>query len=267
MMKKFIAIIGIVVILTPSISLAIAQEFSTNALYSDANVISYWKLEDATDDISTNDLTNTNLVTFLLAGQFGNDALFVKASSQDLGIASDLGITGGSMSMTAWVKVSAEPGVGAVNTIWYHADVGTHTEEYLFYRNNGGTLTLDCTRTRRNVADDSFTYAVTLGTTDWHHLAYTYNTDTNELKCYLDGTEVAGGTSSGDGSSGADADAFHIGTWNRPTAGGKQAFWNGEIDDVTIFNRELTAAEVSSIYDTPVAATTANNMRTIWIEE
>ena len=75
----------------------------------------------------------------------------------------------------------------------------------------------------------------------WHHLAATY--DRTNLRIYLDGVQV--GTRALTGSIGVSANPLRI---------GGNAIWGenfaGLIDDVRVFNRALTPAELTTIMNT-----------------
>jgi hypothetical protein len=74
-----------------------------------------------------------------------------------------------------------------------------------------------------------------------HHVAYTYDRTTHRL--YLDGTQVD--TSTTDGQEGA-ASTFYVGTY-QPTS----ELCAGQIDDLRIYNRPLTAAETARLATRP----------------
>src|SRR5262249_14065065 len=78
----------------------------------------------------------------------------------------------------------------------------------------------------------------------WHHLAATY--DGSVLRMYVDGVQV--GTLNAPGNIATTVGApLEIGgdaLWGE--------FWSGLIDDVRIYNRALSAAEVTTNMNTPV---------------
>lgn len=76
----------------------------------------------------------------------------------------------------------------------------------------------------------------------WNHVVLTYDADTNARKIYLNGGEAkTSDTSVSDFIGNAD---LNIGRWIRN--GGDQ-YWTGRIDDLKIYNRALTLAEVTDI--------------------
>jgi hypothetical protein len=81
------------------------------------SLLSYFKLEAATDYYGSNDLTNHNSVTFP-AGKVNNGANFLAASSQWLSKSGNLGIDGGACSFSFWVKVASAPSSGSFFTLF-----------------------------------------------------------------------------------------------------------------------------------------------------
>lgn len=71
----------------------------------------------------------------------------------------------------------------------------------------------------------------------WQYLSATY--DGTTVRYYVDGTQVASRTFTGNV---GDSNAWHIGAYGANPSG----FFDGVIDDVRIYNRGLTAAEVQS---------------------
>ena len=89
--------------------------------------------------------------------------------------------------------------------------------------------------------------AVTCGTTvlttnAWHHVVTVYSSSTNKVAFYLDG--IANGTSAALGSWAVSAAPVVLGRW-----GANDSFYfNGKIDDVRIYNRALSQAEITELY-------------------
>ena len=110
---------------------------------------------------------------------------------------------------------------------------------YAFYVSGGGSAWEDAQ------ADS----ALTLNT--WAHLCGT--SDGTTVKLYVDGVlQTDTGTMSGV----YDADTnFTIGTYNI----GSSLFYNGSIDEVLLFNRELSLSEIRAIYNSSAYASFANN--------
>ena len=215
-------------------------QFGSLTLRNDVNLQAYYKLEDVTDEVGANDLTNNNSCTFV-AAKFNNGVSGgTTDANKSLTIASSLGYGGGAYAISLWLKLNTEIASGNYD-ITEITDVATDTSLILSYEYNGGTRQLNFQRLRAGVAGDSDVYTVTLGTTDINHLVITY--DGSTVKGYLNNVEVASVASTGNGSSALTA-VFAL--LEGRTVGTNNTL--GIIDDVALFDRNLTAAEVTSIY-------------------
>lgn len=86
----------------------------------------------------------------------------------------------------------------------------------------------------------------------WHHYAVTWNRSTGHFKHYIDGGADSGGithesTADNSGDTFPATTGFHIGA-DRNT--GRK--FNGFIDDVAVWNRVLSDAEIAQVYDDPI---------------
>lgn len=84
---------------------------------------------------------------------------------------------------------------------------------------------------------------------NWHHVAVTYKDGTETL--YVDGVEVAQdtGLNQNDYNSGTYSYFIGSGKWNNwPSTSGTVGWFNGDIDEVKIYDRELGAGEVKKLY-------------------
>ena len=90
------------------------------------------------------------------------------------------------------------------------------------------------------------TLAGTTSITDnnWHYLAATVDDDTNEIKIYLDGTQVGSMTKTVDMQT--TSDILNLGVWqvNQTTY-----YADGIMDETSIWSRALKPAEISELYN------------------
>lgn len=91
-------------------------------------------------------------------------------------------------------------------------------------------------------SDDLYVLGTSILDTQWHHYACTYNASTNERIVYMDGVEIDGDTTGGDF---VGTGTFYIG---RQTA--LPVTYNGSIDEVRLYNRVLSPAEILTLYNT-----------------
>lgn len=222
-------------------------EINDGYLLSDANLRAYYRFNSGslTTDSGPNGytLTNSNTVGENSSGRFGYCSDFGTANTNKaLYIANDLGIAGGIITVSCWVKLRAEIGTG----IWAFAvqgDVSTFVDYHIRYEYNSGTRRLLFRRVRRGVVANDISYTITLGTSNWYHLVLTY--DGTNVVAYVNGVSVGSTAASGNGSS-ATVDGFSIGA--EYSDGILANFASAFIDDIGVFNRVLTDAEVKSIY-------------------
>jgi Concanavalin A-like lectin/glucanases superfamily len=183
-----------------------------------------------------------------MTGVQDNAALFARNNSERLTIASSLGLTHQNVSFAFWVKLTSEP---ATNT--GYTFTGTRTsgggQHYIdwevAYRDISGTKTLTCQRLHPGGSGHGYLdYSTTLGTSAFHHIVATY--DTSVMRLYVDGTEVASTTNTGDGSAGDNL--FSIGSY---PGGGSDigGYSNAVIDELGVWTKALSATDVANLYN------------------
>ncbi|MEU7746444.1 LamG domain-containing protein [Nonomuraea sp. NPDC049158] len=146
---------------------------------------------------------------------------------------------GNALTLSAWVKPGAVDG--------YRTIMGKDNAEIdelgygLYAANNSTPMGLLAT-------DDAFSSVPGSGSlpvNTWSHLAVTY--DGTMARLYLNGAQVGQGLATGDLLD--DGGAFHIGG---NTAYGD--YFKGLIDEVRVYNRAQTAAQVQADMNTPIGA-------------
>lgn len=238
---------------------AAATELFSTSLYNDANLQAYYRLEDTADseDSGTDyDLTNFNSVLFN-AAKFNNGADGgTTNSSLRLATSSDLGISdiATSISFSFWTKMNTE--IGSGNQYFFEKTLGPNNPQVvgydIVYQYNAGTRRLAFGREKHGVAGNFCYYNITLGTTDFYHLALTW--DGSTVRGYVNGTEQCTVASSGSGATDSNlTNRFAILSGDNGYAPG--SWLSGIVDDMAVFNRQLTAGEISDIYNGTAATT------------
>jgi hypothetical protein len=212
------------------------MELFRTALFSDANLLSYYRLEDITDSKGSANLTNVNDVAFN-ASKFNNGADFGSANTnKQLYNRSLLGTSqAADRTIVGWIKPTVASGE---MPFIYFGYAGAKRGYYLKYLSSGNLVGGGF---RDYIADYVVNFASGL-ITDWVHLALTYTGATLEF--------FVGGVSKGtqnmpveNGIIGSTAtDGISLGEF----AG---SFASGLIDDVAIFDRVLTAAEILTLVE------------------
>ncbi len=165
------------------------------------------------------------------AGQFNGTSSYVNTSSSFL---SNLG----AFSMAGWIRPLATPAArtglfGQNDAVEFGFSA---TDNLQIWTPNGGSVNLPWS----------------LPINQWYHVCAV--ADGSTLKLYTNGVLAAtGGTASSN--YGSSSSTFHIGGGGVFDASGN--FFNGQIDEVAVWNRALSAAEISEQYQaasTPVAS-------------
>ena len=148
----------------------------------------------------------------------------------DIGNASDLNFTTGSFSIAAWIKTSAagsNDGIVCKDLRWQFIMDSSNKLHFALY---DGT---------NNPAISS---ATSINTGEWTHVAAVRHTSDDKLYVYVDGVLDGSATDSLTASI-ASSDTVDIG--RRQDSG---EFFNGNIDEVSIWNKALSAGDISALY-------------------
>lgn len=227
-----------------SLSLLLILPLQAKAALTD-NLVSYWALEDATDEHSTNDLTNNNSATFA-TGQINNGVDLESSSSQYLSIVdgsqTGLDITSGQLTASFWVKLESQPsnsnfalfaksGVGASSYTFYYKDTGgTKSGVVLIYDSGAPTTNIN-----HNIV------GLTLTTGVWTHLVVQYDGSGSIAYVYKNGTLVDSDTNGSANDINNSTQSFRIGTEI-------SEYTDGVIDEFGIWDRILTTDEIDELY-------------------
>ena len=214
------------------------------------NLVSYWKFDEssgnAEDSHGANDLTNNGVATFG-AGKINNATDLEAGSSQYFSIAdasqSGLDITG-DLSVSMWVNFETIP--TATDYAYVVKKINGGRAYHWYQLDEGGTQKMVLELSTDGSDSPSVNVAWTPSTATWYHVAFTFEAATSEVKFFVDGSQqsttqsiAASSIFNGDG-------PFQVGAYFFNSAGG---FFDGIIDEVGIWNRVLTAGEITSLYN------------------
>ena len=210
-----------------------------------AGLISWWRGENnASDAIGSNHGTATNGATYA-AGRVSQAFAFDGANDY-INVPDSASLQPTSLTLEGWFNFTSAAG----NPHLMAKPVGTSFHDSFVIWLNGGTL-------RAGVGDGAgggngvgIPFSPVLG--QWYHIAFTFDNNAQRAALYLNGSPVgmvvAAGTVVYDNHPvllGADIDS-----------GNMLNFFNGRIDEATIYNRALSAAEIASVYNTGSAGKT-----------
>lgn len=205
-------------------------------------LVGYWKLDESSGDAadsSGNATTLTNVsTTAYTAAKYGNG--MEPDGTADYFQASDnapLSVTG-SLTLSAWIQPDDTTGSQDIIAKWDGAN-----ESYLLAM-EGADL--------RMYIDSASNYQASTGTpitaNALQHVAGVYDAATQTVKLFVNGAEVASSTTGTiPASIGDDAGRIQLGAEDSTTSAAN--FYDGHIDEARVYNRALSSAEISQLYN------------------
>ncbi len=195
------------------------------------------------NDGTTSDANGSGL-NCISAGKYGGGCDFDGTDdSVNLGSGTTLDdLATDKFSVQAWVYLDTAPASNDDQVVIISKGDNTDFKWHLSVRNNSGSTQYNATLNNVAVSRSANTTIVA----GWHHVIMTYNDDTDrQIRIYVDGSEVSYATQIAmNGSYSSDASKnLRIGSHANETS-----YWDGKIDEVRIYNRELSATEVRSLY-------------------
>lgn len=213
------------------------------------NLVAYYPFNGNANDESGNGNNGTVQGATLTADRFGNANKAYRfdggSTSDGDGDAIDLGpslngLTSQPLSVSLWVKTDSTgkifycPPVGELSI---GATKGSHDSAHAYQ------LFVDFIRGGTN---GSVTTSPNTQTNNWQHLVCVYE-QANKMAIYLDGKLAAEKALTVDAT--ADpGNSFHISIGAYVWTGGKRFEFTGDLDDIRIYNKVLTASEVRGLY-------------------
>jgi hypothetical protein len=216
------------------------------AIPVDNKLVAYYAFEEPGSTVvdrsgNGNDGTVWNAVQ--VAGKVGKGYRTGDGQCLLFPLTSSLGMVGGSaVTQMAWAMPSTGACLGDTNGVIYNKDFAY--EMAIQCGMNVAEAALGTTS--QSWVWDVTTTTVSLGA--WHHVATTWDGATYVL--YVDGASVASWPATGQfyqTSSGEGIGCYHVPQDGTPSAS-ISGFFNGVIDEVAIYGRALSAAEIASYY-------------------
>jgi uncharacterized repeat protein (TIGR02543 family) len=213
----------------------------TNAQLS-TGLVGYWKLDGSAADATG--VNNGSLVGTppSATGKIGTAYTFAPSPNYYISIANStsLNIQTNTITLSAWVKPTSNGVQMIVSKI---SGVGTHNYPYFQYNlqlNQESTLYPRFFLSIGGTAYFAASSSVSMNLNQWYHIAGTY--DGTTMRLYLNGSQIA-----------TTAVTGNITSYSTPVYiaanGAIGEKFIGTIDEVGIWNRTLTASEVSQLYN------------------
>ena len=209
----------------------------------------YWKLDEssgnAIDVVGGNTLTNTS--TTYSTGIINNGAVFNGSSSK---LISSSYVSGTSWTINFWIyKTDAT----SYQIPICQDIVTTNNRGWIFNFNNTGKIWIDAFNDSGTMYETSTT-AVAYSATTWTMVTGTWNTSTNKMTIYKNG--IFGADVAITGNAEQTSIPMSLGMQNSGTPG----YWfAGSLDEVGFWSRALSAAEITSLYNSGVGLQFPNN--------
>tara|TARA_R100000734_G_C3301881_1_gene92463 strand:- start:315 stop:1130 length:816 start_codon:yes stop_codon:yes gene_type:complete len=201
------------------------------------------------NSIAKASINKINAVTASFAAAFTDNISFDLDGTNDF-LSLNAGNFGGSLettgSVSMWVKVDSHSANGVMWQIT--AEEGTDNQLFILYHNASQVIRGNVRLGGTSNLVDSATGLENDG--NYHHVVMTWNsgqktTSLNRARLYIDGSQsdidVIGNTWN-------DASPPAIGVFGRNNIQ-QNAFFNGHINDIAIFDDVLSASEVTAIYN------------------
>ncbi|MDO8510901.1 MAG: LamG-like jellyroll fold domain-containing protein [Nanoarchaeota archaeon] len=207
-------------------------------------LVSWWKGEDTQDSFSSHHGINVGENAKQVSGKV-DDALYFDGDGDYFSLGQKPGTifadpTGSSLSVSFWIRTNATK--GPQNAALYILDSGAGTASRTGFYCSTSQGKLDCAiKHADTIYQVSANNAIPLNV--WKLITFTFNDATEELKLYVDGASVATGTKAALSSSSSPVPTSVIGATNLQTLS-----FNGTLDEIAIWNRVLTLAEVNAIF-------------------
>ena len=221
---------------------AYARQLATPVQPAAAGLMAYYPLDGNAND-AAGTANGTVRAGLFAAGKFGQALSLSGAGYVDCGNPSQLDFGTGSWTVSAWVNAPSSTDQmvvfckGGDNTggIRYMLSVG-EVRDYVV------TLTVD-----NDVTKVESTGSVVADDDQWHHIVGVR--DGNSLRVYVDGLQDGAGATLADGydlSGTSQANAYIGANWHLPNKA-VQKYFIGLIDDVRVYNRALSEAEIAGL--------------------
>jgi hypothetical protein len=196
-----------------------------------------------------------NPVPVWVPGRFGTALSFNGSNIVDVDMRST-SIEPATVSVTAWVKNSGSP--GDFQYIVAKGASGCDSASYGIYTGSNGGLEFYISNGSTSSGTD-YVVSPDAGTRiwdgGWHHVVGTF--DGSTVRLYVDGTQAGSGTAYSGAIAYARSNSNHlfIGNYPKQPPPCQASGFTGAIDEVTVWNGALTAAQVSALEPTSGSTT------------
>ena len=210
-------------------------ELESASLRGDENLVQYTRFEGNSTATVGNNGTDTTITYGTAYGKHGQGAMFNGTSSKI--VLADTGFPSGNGDRTicAWIKLDA---IGAERCIFDYGSRANY-QDISFEVLSTGKLWMD-------IYNEGKGGTTIMSAGVWNHVAVSYVGSTKTATFYVNGV--------------ADAPVTYVNALNTTLSTARigclqtdaHYFFNGSIDELSIFSRALTSTEISNLYNTNI---------------
>ncbi|HEX5218087.1 MAG TPA: LamG-like jellyroll fold domain-containing protein [Verrucomicrobiae bacterium] len=223
---------------------AAAVDYPTNGL------VFYWRLDEGTGLVANDSSGNGNHGTFV--GFPGDDSQWITGYT-NTGVHFNPGVTGNVASAMAIVSPNIGTSTSTTWAVWVRMNLND-TNGFANVMSGptgagaGHNLGFDTTgRFPRLLWNNGATPSTTIAspepiTSEWTHLAVTWNAANSNLTLFVNGAAKANSTTAG----GRTFNTIHVGR-----RGNQQFAWRDDLDEIFVYNRALTPIEIAALAGVP----------------
>ena len=222
---------------------------SRSCLRPPSGLVSWWSADLASETIVP-DINNKHNGTIsggvaIIPMEVGS-AFNFDGSSGYISIGAHSGLNFGTdpFSLEAWFNWNGGGGTSANNIIRKSNYPGSGPGSGYWLRVGNGTLEFSVGATTGPEGQSIITAPISTGV--WHHAIGTKDSS-GAIKLYVDGQSVGTVLRQAVNANSTSEVPFLIGAWS--LGGGASEFFNGQIDEVSIYNRALGASEAQDLFD------------------
>lgn len=233
------------IVSSSTVPVAVSGEESILEDASQDGLAALWKFDENATTSVIHDFSNT----FANATSTGNPAtssckngncVLFNGSSQYLSVDDKTQLNPASMTVSAWIRLTSNnAGLNAI--VVKGASEQKNFKLGIDLRSGGNKLWWE-------IGDGvtghfhNFNPTLNLSAQTWYHIVGVYDDTTKTLTAYKNGTQLSGSLVM-EANISTDTTKLYIGRWISSTY-----FFNGEIDDLRIYNRALSSAEIEKLY-------------------
>ena len=212
----------------------------TLQVLGDTSCVALYRLENNEDDLSGN-YNGTGTAIQYAAGRYGQGAIFTDSTSK-INIPDNFGAESETVSYSLWFKTTSANG-----SYMFAKQTGNNTF-HIRIDNSFSPAGKICVNNWAGTAQSANNAQSTAGGYNdgaWHHFVFTYDgSQTIKTKCFIDGVYDSGMDWTYNLVTQSTTNGNNIGNYAANSSN-----FSGTIDQVRIFNKVLSASEVTTLYN------------------